>query len=201
MPKWLVFSPDGGIWVYPKTLEGLISIWWKIKAEKVKKESYHVQWWLRRGYVGGGWRWRCWPVWVDAGSSGGRWRCLSWSGWWPPAGAHRHQSAHRPAAHRQCCKHQSTHRHTDTPTVLLSQREKTAKSIQDRQITKRQYNKFTLYQCFKPHQWNQRHTQCGLLQKKIFNEYQSITQVRPYMIFFVNSLSVLLWISWKMIHQ
>ena len=65
------------------------------------------------------------------------------------AGAHHHQSAHRPAAHRQCCKHQSTHRHTDTPTVLLSQQDKKAKSIQDRQIPKRQYNKFTLYQCFK----------------------------------------------------
>ena len=65
------------------------------------------------------------------------------------AGARHHQSAHRPAAHRQCCKHQSTHRHTDTPTVLLSQREKAEKSIQDRQIPKRQYNKFTLYQCFK----------------------------------------------------
>ena len=65
------------------------------------------------------------------------------------AGARHHQSAHRPAAHRQCCKHQSTHRHTDTPTVLLSQQDKKAKSIQDRQIPKRQYNKFTLYQCFK----------------------------------------------------
>ena len=65
------------------------------------------------------------------------------------AGARHHQSAHRPAAHRQCCKQQSTHRHTDTPTVLLSQQDKKAKSIQDRQIPKRQYNKFTLYQCFK----------------------------------------------------
>ena len=103
------------------------------------------------------------------------------------AGARHHQSAHRPAAHRQCCKHQSTHRHTDTPTVLLSQQDKEAKSIQDRQIPKWQYNKVTPYQCFKPHQWNQRHTQCVLLQKKIFNEYQSITQVRHSMVFFVKT--------------
>ena len=95
----------------------------------------------------------------------------------------------------------STSLPTDTQThpQCYSQQDKKAKSIQDRQIPKWQYNKFTLYQCFKPHQWYQRHTQC--LQKKIFIEYQSITQVRHSMVFFVKTLSVLLWKSWKMIHQ
>ena len=36
--------------------------------------------------------------------------------------------------------------------------------------------------------------------RKIFNEYQFITQVRHSM-FFLSNLSVLLWKSWKMIHQ
>ena len=131
---------------------------------------------------------------------GGRWRCLSCSGWWPPGAARHHQSAHRPAAHRQCCKHQSTHRHTDTPTVLLSQQDKKAKSIQDRQIPKRQYNKFTLYQCFKTISGT-KDTHNVFFSKRRFSTNIKVSRKWGIAWSFLSKLSVLLWKSWKMKHQ